>query len=137
MVEILFRVKDKKDDSPSKAIEVQRMHRGDVVVSMPNGQTWSDREKTNPAWRIIQFSSMTVGEAEALTAGEPDPALTKLNKWKRIRKLDFDNILIGPGKFKDFLDDDSRATPVFKFTGNMTLIDSITITKANADSVVI
>ena len=137
MVEVLFRVKDKLDDKPSRAIEVRRMGRGDAVEAMSNGHTWSDRELTNPVWRIIQFPKMLVGEAAALTAGEPNPANTKLNRWKRVRKLDFDSALIGPGKFKDFLDDDTRAESIFKFTGNMTLIDNITVTKANADSVVV
>lgn len=134
MVEILLRVKDRLDDNPTKEIEVRRMDRGTVIVWMPDGWTWSDNELTHDFWRIIRFSSMTVSEAEALVAPEFDPAGLKVNRWARIRKFDLDSLSI-TGKFRAFLDDDTRTTPIFKFTGDLGLIDAITITRPPADSV--
>ena len=136
MVEILLRVTDKKGDNPTKVIEVRRMHRGDVVSWMPDGHAWSPRELTNPDWRIIRFTTMTISEATALASSETDAANTKLNLWKRIRKLDLDSLLIGPGKFKTFLFDDTRAEPILMFKDNLKLIDDITVLKPNADSLV-
>jgi hypothetical protein len=133
MLETLLRVKDKLDDNPTKALEVTRMHRGDTVVWMPEGHTWSDEEKTNPAWRIVRLN-ITVSEAEALVSPELDPTGLKANCWKRVRKFDLE--LIGPGAFRTFLEDDTRAEPIFEFTESITLIDAITVTKPNADTLV-
>ena len=135
MVELLIRTQDKKADTPTKALEVQRMHRGDVVLWRPDGWPWSAREKASPAWRILRIN-ITPSEADALVSPELDVLSIKLHVWKRIRKLDLDNVLISPGKFKTFLDDDSRSTPVFTFTGDVTLLGTITETKPNADTVV-
>ncbi len=135
-VEIFFRVAAQGLPTGDKALEVKRYQRGDCVIWKPEGWGWGSIELTHPEHRIVRFTKMTVSEAEALISTELDAALSKTHTWKRIRRLDLDSLLITDGAFKTFLFDDTRAVPMFRFTGKLTLIDNITVTKSNADTVV-
>jgi len=135
-VDLFFRTADQHDSGTDEALRVKRYQRGDVVVWKPSPWVWGSVELTHPEHRIIRFNNMTGSEAEALVSRELDPGRTKTNTWKRVRKLDLDSLLIGSGAFKDFLDDDTRAVPIFDFKGNIKLIDDITAVKPNADTVV-
>ncbi len=118
----------------TRSQEVDSYGRGDVITVQDDGWDWSPRELTNPNWRIIKAVGMTVSEGEGLISTEKNPTNLKLRIWKRWRKLDLSNILIGPGKFKNFLDDDTRVNPIFTFNNQQrVLITNVTEIKENAD----
>lgn len=135
-IDLFFRVKDYEPLQADKSLKVQQYGAGDVVIWKAEGWGWGSVELTHPEHRILRIANMTVSEAEALVSQELNVGKVKLHTWKRIRKFDLNSILIVSGKFKDFLDDDTRIVPIFKFTGNISLITSITTTKDNADTVV-
>ena len=130
MPEFLVRVENKLADSPTKEVEVQRMHRGDVVVWRPDGWPWSVEELTNSFWRIIR-AKLTNTEADALVSPELDIARVKSKLWKRISQYDLD--LLPAGELKTWFEDDTRAVPIFDYKGSLGVIRSSIKVKPNAD----
>lgn len=53
--------------------DVNTYDQGDVIHYEADGFAWSARELANPLWRIVRVA-LTEAEAEALVAGEQDPA---------------------------------------------------------------
>lgn len=87
-MELLIRIRDKKSDDPY--LDCQLTKRGDVIVYRPDGWEWSNAERTNPDWIIIQ---VPISDAVAQSLCEPEPGDPKLNKMLQRRgfKLDLDN----------------------------------------------
>ncbi len=137
MAELLMTVKSNLPNA-SKLEETRRYGPGDIITVQEDAWPWSAAELTNPDWRIIQAKGMTVSEGESLISPEKNPLDTKAQRWKRLRKLDLAHVLIGPGKFKNFLGDDTRVVPIFNFNAQQAvLISNITVIKPDADIYVI
>ncbi|MEK9721994.1 MAG: hypothetical protein VW405_00740 [Rhodospirillaceae bacterium] len=66
---------------------VERYMRGDVVIAKPDGWPWSQRELTNPDWRILRVGLLK-SETDALSAAETDISGIKTLKRKRPRALE-------------------------------------------------
>ena len=128
MTEILFRVVDVPHSNPN--IHVRRYHRGDIVMWRVDGHAWSDRELTNPAWRIIRIG-LTMTEVDFLARSEDDTFKNKGRVWARVRRINFDDIAI-KGGFKNFLFDDTRSTPILNI-GKTTTLNAFIVEKGNAD----
>lgn len=56
MCEVLIRTQDKTVPGDEK--RAMRMQRGDVIVVMPDGWRWSERELTNPGWRLLRLPGL-------------------------------------------------------------------------------
>lgn len=69
MAELLVRVMDKINADPYKDCRCTK--RGDVIVARPDGWTWGKEERAAPFWRIVRVLDLSLDEAEALTAEEP------------------------------------------------------------------
>lgn len=114
MAEFLIRVKDKVNpDSPY--LDVRCLKRGDVVDVCPDGWPWSQKELTEPFWRIVAVSGMTLDEAKTFL--EPEPGDINLNRMLRRRAffVDVDNTSL-PKAIKTWIADDTRATPILSIT---------------------
>lgn len=100
MCELLVRVRS-KPLTGNVAVDCQRTRRGDVIVAMPDGHSWSHEERTNPEWVIVRVPGMTVKEGTALASheptGRPHKPRGKVRRHfhKRLFSLDLD-ALIGP-----------------------------------------
>jgi len=79
-------------------------NRGDVICHLPDGHQFSNRELTNPDWRIIQCP-LTQVEAEALTAQN--------DNYQRIWGVDFDSTVITQ-QSRDWFNDDTRTVPILQ-----------------------
>jgi hypothetical protein len=110
MSEILVRVHNKVQPDPYLACKL--FERGDVVVICTDGWVWSDEELTNPDWRIIKLPNVAVSQAEAFLGQEldTDPANPSRMLRRRAFLLDIDFADL-PVAFKNWLRDDTRATP--------------------------
>lgn len=128
MTEILFRVVDVPHPDPN--IHVRRYHRGDIVAWRVDGFTWGERELTYPVWRIIRIG-LTMTEVNFLAREEEDTFKNKGRIWARVRKINFDDIAI-KGGFKNFLVDDTRATPILNI-GKTTTLNTLIVEKGDAD----
>jgi len=128
-MQILIRVKDRPAPyGQSHSIT----GRGDVIQTADDSHVWSERELTNPAWRIVKAALVQV-EADALAANEVDAAGLKLKTHKRQRKINLDHPAI-PQAIKDFIADDSRAVQILDMPpGSRGLLNAITVHKGPAD----
>lgn len=82
MAEVLIRFVDKAGVAQGKAHRVLRA--GDIVTVRPDGAYWSNKELSNPEWRIVRAPGMTVTEALALTS--PDRVVEGADLSNRLRR---------------------------------------------------
>ena len=108
MCEVLVRVVDKVNPNDAN-LDAQCLKRGDFVSICPDGWGWSQIERTNPDWRIVKISGLSVEEAKAY--------LAKGAKYRRAFKLDVDDVTLPQG-VKNYVQDSARTA------------DSITVTRA-------
>jgi hypothetical protein len=80
-MELLIRIKDK--EQPDKELAQRASKAGDVIAACPDGWAWTEAEKTNPEWRIIQVPLLEV-EKDALLASPQADSLQKSFRTKRI-----------------------------------------------------
>jgi hypothetical protein len=95
MVEILVRTKDEYNDLPDLTkYQKGRYFKGDVIVIMPDGHTWSDSERNANNTRIIIMKGVPFDDVKDLQEPlfDKDPELPDA-KRKAIRryKIDLDN----------------------------------------------
>jgi len=64
----------------------QRCLQGDVIAVCPDGWVWSDREQTNPNWRVLKIPGLseTNPQVQRLTQARVDPVSSAL-----LRKREF------------------------------------------------
>ena len=117
MAEFLIRVADKVN--PDFYADCQCTKRGDVIVVQADGWGWGKEEKSLPFYRIIRHSNVTVAEASQFLA--PELPVDPLNPSKTLKrrqfKLDIDVATL-PTAVKNWLKDDTRATPILDITGS-------------------
>lgn len=116
MAEFLIRVKDKIN--PDFYMDCGCTKRGDVIVVQPDGWNWGKEEKSLPFYRIIRHSGVSVSEASQFLAAELpiDPLNPSRTLKRRAFKMDIDFASL-PAGLKNFLKDDTRATPILDITG--------------------
>lgn len=107
-MELLIRIRDKVGTDVYRDCKLTK--RGDVIDIRPDGHPWGRRELANPDWRIVRVP-ISANEAHALLAPEPGNRLTNRMLRKRLFRLDVDNASL-PNNIKNWLRDDSRATPI-------------------------
>lgn len=114
MAELLIRVVD-KPAHPDPYVDIQQSKRGDVIAVVPDGWAWSERERTNPEWRIVRVPGLTVAAAEELMT--PDSGDRRVNRMIRWRRKAFDLEHAGL-RAKDIqaLQDNARSVPVIKLS---------------------
>lgn len=82
----------------------ERLKAEDVVVIMPDGHPWTQRELTNPDWRIIRVPGLSEEVAKSMI--EPDEQNNKP------RKKSF-NV---SGGLSNFWNDDTRQNPIIEIS---------------------
>ena len=107
---------------------------GDVIIYKPDGWEWSPKELSIPSWRIIRVD-LTESECDALIASEIDPANSKTLLRTRARKLNHEQVTL-PSDLADFLDDETRATPIYVVRGGVgrAVVRAMEYIKPAADS---
>lgn len=111
MCELLLRVVDKINrDDPR--LDSKCTKRGDVIVAVDDGWSWSPAERTNPDWRIIRLPNVTLSEAQSFLAPEPEdtPETPSPFRQRRAFRFDADSPAL-PAAFATWLADASRAQP--------------------------
>lgn len=96
MCEVVFRVMDKAaPDDPRRAV---RTSRGCVIDVLPDGWGFSERELTNPEWRIVRFP----GLPQEAFADCQQPIYDRDRKLvaRRARAVDLDSIPAVESKFR-------------------------------------
>ena len=99
---------------PDPFIDVQRLRIDEVVCVLPSTHVFSQRELTSPGWRIVLANNLTMEDGVNFMLPEvetdpqnPNPLLMRRG-WKFNRNT--------PGitqAFLDFLNDDTRSTPIY------------------------
>ena len=126
MCELLIRVRDKEfADTYQK---VKQLGRGDVVVVVENGWSWSQKELTNPDWRILKLPNILVDDVVDLLAPEENPTPGVPNRMlQRVgKRLDLSHVNLA--SLLAWIQDDTRAQP--------TRTVNITRAQARAGSVI-
>lgn len=115
MAQLLVRVTDKV--SPDIYQNAKLTKRGDVIAVQADDWQWGTKELTEPFWRIVKHTGVSVSEAEAFLAPEPevDPQNPSRTLQRRAFKLNIDAAVI-PAMIRDWLNDNTRAVPVFDVT---------------------
>ena len=102
--------KDKVNPNDS-TLDALCLKQGDVVCVMPDGHPWTQKELTNPNWRIIRVPNMPNDlRNQATEAGTP-----KAGTLTQARKYTID--LASPhvtAAFSEFFLDDTRSTPIYE-----------------------
>jgi hypothetical protein len=113
-MEILFCIRGKQNTD--FYLDIKLPKRGQVIDVQQDGWQWSERELTNPDWRIVRVSIPRI-EAEALKSPEPKASPdhdTRLLRKRGFRlNVDFASL---PQGVKNFLLDDVRSTPIGSIT---------------------
>ena len=92
MAEFLVRVVDKVNPD-SVYLDAKCLKRGDVVCVCEDGWKWSDLERKNPEWHIIQVPGMSVIEGSQFLAEEPgDPQVNQMLQRRQF-KIDVDALM--------------------------------------------
>lgn len=112
-MEILWRVVDRINPN---SIELNNglTKAGDAISIEPDGHSWSNREETNPEWRLTRDPNMTENEKRELL----EPTLI----IRRKRKIDIDNL---SGPLDVYMLDVTRTLPLFVQTN----ISSVVVEK--------
>ncbi len=130
-MELVIRVVDKVSTDRDKNAALTK--RGDVISAMADGWPWTDTEKSNPVWRILRVN-LTVTDADFIM--DPEIETELVNKTvvrQRKRKIDLDAIAATDARFKTWLDDDTRAVPVFDFGIKRQIVADAVLTREDAD----
>jgi len=129
-MQLVVRVVSRPHSDPKT--HTARTHRGDVISFVDDNHVFSQRELTNPEWRIVKVD-ITLSEAMAFIAVEEDVENTKSRKWKRKFGLDLDNISF-PKEIRDYISDATRVVPIFEFAAkNKNLLSNVTVVKGSAE----
>lgn len=111
-MELLIRIVDSYPGlTGDDAFDSKVSRRGDVIVAVPNGWAWGDKELTEPFWRILKLPNVSEAMAQSLVGEEaplseaPDPTL-------QFRGFTFD-VDKATGQLRNYLRDDTRASPSF------------------------
>jgi hypothetical protein len=114
MAEILLRVK------PHPGANEYLFRVGDALAWHDNGAEWSARELTNPHWRIIQVNGLSTEQIDSFMARalSADPNIEP--KGRRGQYIDINDGSI-TGALRTWLDDDTRAEPIFSMSKNEAL----------------
>lgn len=83
MAELLLRVVDKTSPDPYRDARLTK--RGDVIVVCPDGWNWGLEELASPDWRILRLPALSVSEARALLAEEPETDPTQPSRVRQRR----------------------------------------------------
>ncbi len=120
MAQLLIRVVNKVN--ADFYLNTKCTKRGDVIVVQSDAWQWGSSELSNPDWRIIKHTELTVSEANAFLAAEvdTDPGSPSKTLQRRAFKLDVDAAVI-PQTIKDWLADSTRAVPILDLTPLITL----------------
>ena len=135
MCELLIQVIDTTNDDVYR--NYQCLKRGDVIDVVPDGWKWSQRELTNPNWRIIKLPGVEVDAVVDLTHSEmstTDPEVLRTGAYKktwlaRTKRLDIGLAQI-PKAIRDYLADNDRVRPSYTVDTSKFDITSIKETKA-------
>lgn len=128
-MELVIRVHAKP--TPTRQLQAERLSRGDVVAALPDGHPFSERELTNPAWRIVRVP-LTQVEAEALVSREIDQEETRQLLFHRQYRLDLDDVDI-PQALKNWLANDERRVPILDLTEYRALFVRLAKHRGRAD----
>lgn len=113
-IEALFRVRDSVNANDDD-LNAQLFKRGDVICWKPSGHKWSQRELTNPNWRILRITGVSLSQARFLVSKDTPQEVGQVIKRRRSVKIDLDFASL-PTVVKNWLRDDTRATPIFQAT---------------------
>ena len=109
-VEALVRVVDKVNPN-SQELSDSLFKRGDVLTVQVAGWPWTERERTNPAWRIIRINGITRAQADNLVSQDTPRFEGERIIRRRSVKIDLDGVEIQQAE-RDKLADNGRAEPV-------------------------
>lgn len=131
MAELLVRTVDKVNPKdPEK--DAQCLKRGEVVVIMPDGHPWSQRERNNPDWQLVQIPGMSVEDANIKFTQPPfvDPKIAgeeaMRNRKRRAIKIDLD-ALVAHAEFDKYRSDPEASTKVLALSAET--MDSVSVLK--------
>lgn len=122
MVYIVFRAIDKTHDDPR--MDCRQTKRGDAIVALPDTHQFSQRELTDPQWRIVQFEDMSLDEAQTWCEDarpDDDPKTFRgppKMYHRRAYRFDFDDPDL-PQELRDYLADDTRTQAVFTLSADL------------------
>ena len=120
MAELLLRVNDKIGSTP--ALDARCTKRGDVIVVMPDGHVWGEREKDSPDWRIVKLPNVSVLQASAWLGEEPNTGpVTNPMRRRRLWHLDLTQLPV----IAAWLADDSRQEPTITLPLTFTALQAM------------
>jgi hypothetical protein len=99
MAEFLVRIRDKVGHN------AKLLGEREVVSACTDGWPWSDKERTNPDWRILKAPGMSLAEAETFTVPEPVDETLYVRR-RRAFKIDYTLL---PANVVTWLNDDTRS----------------------------
>lgn len=130
MAEILIRVTSKiaADFYPNCRIT----KRGDVIDVEPDGWPWGTDERTASFWRLLSLPNVSVAYAKTFLARETAVSQLDLGRTLQHRafRLDIDNPAL-VGQWRVWINDDTRAVPIFVSAFTEAQIDALKILKSH------
>lgn len=128
MADLLIRIRDKESSGDAETDALQ-FKRGDVIAVMPTPHPWSERERTNPDWRILRLPNIDAADLSALLRPENETQAVARPRLMRKRNaaLDLDSVN-WPQAIIDWLRDDTRAQPIL--SRNFTRAQAVAFIKA-------
>ncbi len=110
MCEALIRVVDKVNSDPY--LDCKCLKRGDIIAVVEDGWPWGKEELSNPDWRIVKFTSISVSAVMAFLGPEIDTDAAHPSRMLRRRAFSFDLSSTSlPQAFRNWLADSTRAAP--------------------------
>lgn len=98
--------------NPNDAILDAMCHKqGDVVVVVPDGHPWTEKEKTNPDWRIIRVPNLP--NDLQYQATEPGPEKPGMLKQRNKYTLDLTSPHVTTA-FQQYFADNTRAQAIYE-----------------------
>lgn len=121
MAEIIFWAGDR--GKTDQELHAQAYKRGDVISIHEDGWKWSEIELTKPQWRILRLTRIT-DLADLAELVQPEMSANTLMRKRRA--------FVDPAKLplavRTWLQDDSRAVPIFEANVNRaTVLSYITL----------
>lgn len=124
-MEFLIRIRDRGGVDPPKGFGDSKA--GDVIAACPDSWAWTVAELTSPDWRIVR-APLTQVEVDGLLApGAGDPATGPV--YKRKMRVNF-SLSSLPAAIRNWARDDSRSTPIFDATSQVTKLRAAVELKA-------